>query len=509
MIDIWQYIISIFTYDESKPIIFTEASFWLFFTVLLLGYSFVYQKHFLRTVYLLLFSFFFYYKSSGLFFVLLIFATICDYTTGILIPISSKKWVRRLLVGISVSINLGVLSYFKYAYFYTSSVNSLLGTHFEVVNYLSLWANNIFSSHLDTSTIILPVGISFYTFQTISYTVDIYREKLKPVRNILDFGFYVSFFPQLVAGPIVRAAEFIPQIYNKFSLSWQEFNHAYFLILNGLIKKMLISDFISINFVDRVFDNPLSYSGFENLMATYGYALQIYCDFSGYTDIAIGVALLLGFRLPINFNSPYKAINITDFWHRWHISLSSWLRDYLYIPLGGNRKGKGRSYINLMITMLLGGLWHGANIRFIIWGGIHGVSLAFHKLWVQVFPASKIKPSAWKRVLAGFITFQIVCFSWIFFRSSSIERAMEMLNQIFNRFGLESVLSMISSQLNIYGLIAIGFAIHWLPISLKESYRGVFIKSSLALKITATLIIVLIILQVKASEIQPFIYFRF
>ena len=509
MLDIWQHIVSIFTYNESKPIIFTEASFWVFFTVLMLGYSLVYRRRFLRTAYLLLFSFFFYYKSSGLFFVLLIFATICDYTTGILIPISSKKWVRKLLVGVSVSINLGVLSYFKYSYFITNSVNNLLGTDFEVVNYLSLWTNQLFNSHFDTLTILLPVGISFYTFQTISYTVDIYRAKLKPVRNILDFGFYVSFFPQLVAGPIVRAAEFIPQIYKKFNLSWQEFNYAYFLILNGLIKKMLISDYISLNFVDRVFDNPLSYSGFENLMATYGYALQIYCDFSGYTDIAIGIALLLGFRLPINFNSPYKAINITDFWRRWHISLSSWLRDYLYIPLGGNRKGKVRAYINLMITMLLGGLWHGANIRFVIWGGIHGISLAVHKLWISIFPAPKVKSSAWKRLLAGFITFQVVCLSWIFFRSSSIDRAWEMLNQIFYRFGAESILTMVTSQLNIYGLIVVGFTLHWLPVSYKETYRGAFIKSSLAFKIAATLIISFIILQFETSEIQPFIYFRF
>lgn len=509
MLDIWHYLIRIFIYDEGKPIIFTEASFWVFFTVLMLGYSFVFRKPYLRTIYLLLFSFFFYYKSSGLFFVLLVFATICDYTTGILIPISSRKWVRKLLVGISISINLGVLSYFKYAYFYTASINSLLGTNFEVVNYLSLWCNQVLDSHFDTLTILLPVGISFYTFQTISYTVDIYRGRLKPVRNILDFGFYVSFFPQLVAGPIVRAAEFIPQIYKKYSLSWQEFNHAYFLILNGLVKKMLISDFISINFVDRIFDNPSSYSGFENLMGTYGYALQIYCDFSGYTDIAIGVALLLGFRLPINFNSPYKAVNITDFWRRWHISLSTWLRDYLYIPLGGNRKGKARAYLNLMITMLLGGLWHGANVRFIVWGGIHGVSLAFHKLWLSIFPPSKLRPSIWKSFVAGFITFQVVCLSWIFFRASSTDKAMEMLTQIYSRFGTESIITNITSQLNIYGLIIIGFAIHWLPFSFKESYRGAFIKSSLALKIVVTIIISFVILQFKSSEIQPFIYFRF
>ncbi len=291
---------------------------------------------------------------------------------------------RKLFVATSVFINLSLLAYFKYAYFFTDLFNSAFNTDFEVINLLAEWTNNLFGSSFNISQIILPVGISFYTFQTISYTVDVYRKKLKPVKNIIDFGFYVSFFPQLVAGPIVRAAEFIPQLYQKFKLTKQEFGHAIFLILNGLVKKMLISDYISINFVDRVFDSPLSFTGFENLMAVYGYSIQIYCDFSGYTDIAIGVALFLGFRLPINFNSPYKAMNITDFWRRWHISLSSWLRDYLYIPFGGNKKGKTSTYINLMITMILGGLWHGASLRFVIWGGIHGFGLVIHKLWVKL-----------------------------------------------------------------------------------------------------------------------------
>ncbi|MHC1703024.1 MAG: MBOAT family protein [Tenuifilaceae bacterium] len=509
MLDIWNYIIGVFTYYENKPLIFTEAVFWIFFAVLLLGYSLVYKKHFLRSLYLVLFSFFFYYKSSGLFFALLIFSTICDYIIGYLIPISSKRWVKKLLVGISVIINLGVLSYFKYAYFYIESINNLLGTNFEVVNYLSLWTNQIFNSHFDVSTILLPVGISFYTFQTISYTVDIYRQKLKPVKSIIDFSFYVSFFPQLVAGPIVRAAEFIPQIYKKYSLTKQEFSYAFFLILNGLIKKMLISDYISLNFVDRVFDNPLTYSGFENLMATYGYAIQIYCDFSGYTDIAIGLALLLGFRLPINFNSPYKAVNIADFWRRWHISLSSWLRDYLYIPLGGNKKGKIRTIINLMLTMLLGGLWHGASIRFVIWGGIHGLSLVIHRIWTSIFPSPKIKSPAWKRFIAGFLTFHVVCLSWVFFRAADLNKALEMLNQIYYRFGIQSIFSILSAHITVFAIIIIGFIIHWLPVTLKEKYRGSFIRLPLFVKILVTILIAFLIIQVKTSELQPFIYFKF
>jgi len=499
----------IFSYTEGDPLLFTKISFWIFFAILLAGYSFIYNKPIARSAYLLAFSLYFYYKSSGLFFSLLVFSTICDYTFGLLIPNYKSKLTRKLLVASSVVVNLGLLSYFKYAYFYTDLVNQLFGTSFTVTNHLSAWANGIFGTNFDTSTILLPVGISFYTFQTISYTVDVYRGKIAPVRNIIDFGFYVSFFPQLVAGPIVRASEFIPQLYRKFNLTSREFGHATFLIIAGLIKKMIISDYISINFVDRVFDNPLSFSGFENLMATYGYALQIYCDFSGYTDKAIGLAMLLGFRLPINFNSPYKATNITDFWHRWHISLSSWLRDYLYIPLGGNKKGSARTYVNLMITMILGGLWHGANIRFVVWGGIHGVGLAIHKLWNKYVPHISMLGEGWRKFFGAFLTFHLVCFAWIFFRSGSMSDAQSMINQIFAHFGGSSIVEILKSYANIFTLIAVGFTLHWIPFSIKEWYRGKFIDSNLTVKFMVVVIAIILIIQFKTAELQPFIYFRF
>ncbi|MGD9976380.1 MAG: MBOAT family protein [Bacteroidales bacterium] len=497
------------SYTEGNPLLFTKISFWAFFAVLLLGYSFIYNKPAIRSAYLLVFSLFFYYKSSGLFFSLLIFSTICDYTIGLLIPRYNSRIKRKLLVALSVTVNLGVLSYFKYAYFYTDLVNQLLGTSLTVTNHLSACINNLLGSNFDTASIFLPVGISFYTFQTISYTVDVYRQKIQPVKNIVDFGFYVSFFPQLVAGPIVRASEFIPQLYRKFNLTSREFGHAVFLIIAGLIKKMVISDYISINFVDRVFDNPLSFSGFENLMATYGYALQIYCDFSGYTDIAIGIALLLGFRLPINFNSPYKATSIPDFWHRWHISLSSWLRDYLYIPLGGNRKGSARTYINLMLTMLLGGLWHGANLRFVIWGGIHGLGLVLHKLWAKYIPPVKRIDKRWRKAIGTFLTFQLVCFSWIFFRSDDMGSAQNMITQIFAHFGVKSTPAMVQSYSGIFGLMLVGFVLHWLPFNLKEWCRGKFIESNIIIKLVVILLAAILIFQFKTAQIQPFIYFRF
>lgn len=497
------------TYNESRPLIFTEGSFWLFFAVLLLGYSLVYKTRYTRSLYLLLFSFFFYFKSSGFFFVLLIFSTICDYVLGLLISNTSTSWKRKVYVAISVVINLSVLSFFKYSYFFADSLNHLLGTNYQVFNFLSHWSNLMVGTTFDVTSIVLPVGISFFTFQTISYTVDVYRRKVDPVKNIVDFGFYVSFFPQLVAGPIVRAAEFIPQLYRKYSLSQREFGHAFFLILNGMIKKVIISDYISINFVDRVFTNPLSYSGFENLLATYGYSVQIYCDFSGYTDMATGLALLLGFRLPLNFNSPYKAVNITDFWHRWHISLSSWLRDYLYIPIGGSKNGVVRTYINLLITMLLGGLWHGANIRFVIWGAIHGVSLALHKVWTNIFPPKKKRSALWKRLLSAFITFHIVCLSWVFFRADSIDKALDMLRQIGSRFGWQSFLGVLQSYTPVLSLMAFALVVHWLPVRWKEFYRGAFIRIPLVVKILFAVVVALIIFQVKSSELQPFIYFRF
>jgi len=501
------WIIEILKYDESKPLLFTQLYFWIFLTVVFLGYNFIYKNNFLRNFYLLLVSLFFYYKSGGYFFSLLIFSTIVDYTAGILIYHANKPYKRKIWLTISIITNLLVLGYFKYTYFIVDLINELFHTNYKVLNVLALLSNKAFNTNFDINNIILPVGISFYTFQTMSYTIDVYRNKIKPVKNIFDFAFYVTYFPQLVAGPIVRASQFIPQLFLKYQLSKEQFGHAIFLILNGLIKKMVVSDYISINFVDRVFENPLSFSGIENLMAVYGYAIQIYCDFSGYTDIAIGVSMLFGFRLPINFNSPYKATNITDFWRRWHISLSSWLRDYLYIPLGGNRKGKIRTYVNVMITMLLGGLWHGANIKFIIWGGIHGFALIVHKLIKNIglrIPENKIG-----KIISIFITFNLVCLAWIFFRASDMQTAYNMLISIFTNLNINLLPQIFSFYYTIFLIMLFAYIIHWLPYKIKENFRGFFIKSPVIVKIIIVVIAIFIIYQTKTSAIQPFIYFKF
>jgi len=271
---------------------------------------------------------------------------------------------------------------------------------------------------------------------------------------------------------------------------------------------MVISDFISINFVDRVFDNPASFTGFENLMAVYGYAIQIYCDFSGYTDIAIGVSLILGFRLPLNFNSPYKADNITDFWRRWHISLSSWLKDYLYISLGGNRKGKIRQYINLFITMLLGGLWHGASMRFVIWGALHGIGLAFHKMWLSIFPFASNTNKIY-RLVSIIITFHFVCFAWIFFRASDMDKIGIMLTKIGTDFDAELIPEILTSYWKIFTIMFAGFVIHWLPVSVKDFYKKTFIELPQWSKVFAVILVIFIVFQARSSDVQAFIYFQF
>jgi D-alanyl-lipoteichoic acid acyltransferase DltB (MBOAT superfamily) len=279
--------------------------------------------------------------------------------------------------------------------------------------------------------------------------------------------------------------------------------------LAGLDKKVFVSDYISINLVDRVFSDPARYTGFEVLMGVYGYALQIYCDFSGYTDIAIGIALLLGFKLPKNFASPYKADSITDFWRRWHISLSSWLKDYLYIPLGGNRYGNVRTYVNLMITMLLGGLWHGAAWRFVIWGALHGGALAVHKFYMNRGWDKKIPKIMQSKYFGAFLTFHFVCFCWIFFRADSTETALGMIGQIFTGFYFELILENIIGYGKVYAMLLFGFFLHWAPQSLKEQAESLFSKVPDYGKAFVIILAVLILYQVKSADVQPFIYFQF
>ncbi len=490
--------------------IFTQAIFWGFFLFVMTVFSLIYKRIFWRNFFLLIVSLFFYYKSGGWFFFLLVFSTLVDYYIGNALYTSKNEKKRYWLVVASLVINLGLLVYFKYTYFFTDIFNQTFSTNIKVIDYLALCCNNILGTNLPIDKIILPVGISFYTFQTLSYSIDIYRNELKPVKNIWDFAFFVSFFPQLVAGPIVRASEFVPQIYEPYQLSEKEYGQAIFLIINGLIKKILISDYISTNFVDRVFNSPSSFSGFENLLAVYGYSIQIYCDFSGYSDIAIGLSLLLGFKLSVNFNSPYLAISITDFWRRWHISLSSWLRDYLYISLGGNRHGKVRQYINLFLTMFLGGLWHGASMKFVIWGSLHGIALALHKVWLEyVLRNPKDNPTGFRRFLGQIFTFHFVAFCWIFFRADNMEIVGKVLYQIGMAFNPQVAGQVLVGYAQVFGIMLVGYVGHILPKYWKDELALRFGETPDIAKALIIFVVVFLLFQVRVADIQPFIYFQF
>lgn len=547
----------IFTFSEAYPLIFTQVNFWIFFAIAYFIFALVYKKVPLRNSYLFLISLFFYYKTSGLFIGILLFSTVVDFFIGRNIYKAEHQTKRYFLVTLSVVINLLVLCYFKYAYFLTDSFNVLFNTKYEVINWLAKWGNSYSDqSYFSIDKIILPVGISFYTFQTISYSVDIFRRKLKPLDSILDFGFYVSFFPQLVAGPIVRAESFVPQISKPTILTKADFDAGTYLILKGLVKKMLFADFIAMHFLDRVFDAPEMYSGFANFMAMIGYSLQIYGDFSGYTDIAIGLALLMGFKLPINFNSPYKATNAGDFWKRWHISLSTWLRDYLYIPLGGNRKGTVASYIivglmlftllmafrtnlllislilvvvigiylaslfntsvkshintniNLMLTMLIGGLWHGASWKFVIWGGLNGLGILVYKYWRIISPY-ELKNQWYVRCWKIGITFLFITFTRIYFRGETMDHISRWYFQVWNRFDLQSALDILTHYQAVFWVMLLGYITHWLPQTNKNVMESLYSKSPAFIKVIFAAVIGLFCYQAFSTDFQPFIYFQF
>ena len=490
-----QRVQELLTYDSNSPLIFNSGLFLFLFVGFAAGYTLLKRTTSLRILYVIAFSIYFYYKSSGIYFLLLIFVSISDYLIAHAIAGSQDKSLKKRLVGLSVAINLAMLGYFKYTNFFIEMANGLFGAGF-----------------LDFQNIFLPVGISFFVFQSMSYTIDVYRGAIKPLARWSDFLFYLSFFPQLVAGPIVRARDFIPQIRRPLQVTREMFGTGICFIIGGLVKKAIISDYISLNFVDRIFDEPALYSGFECLMGIYGYALQIYCDFSGYSDMAIGIALLLGFRFPKNFDAPYKSATITEFWRRWHISLSSWLRDYLYISLGGNRKGKIRTYLNLLITMLLGGLWHGAAVRFVLWGALHGVALAVHKAWMSIIPWAKPNGEQMNVILrlgGWFFTFNVVCLGWLLFRAEDMQTVHLMLYQITHNFNSAIIPQFVLGYKAVVGLIVLGYAMHFIPEKIDGDIQRKVSGASFWWQVAMLTVVVWCVMQIKSSDIQPFIYFQF
>lgn len=481
------------TYNPDEPLLFSSGLFLFLFLGFTLVYMLLQRTQTLRLLFVTCFSYYFYYKSSGFYFFLLAVVTVSDFLLARHISNAVKQWQRRLCLILSLVVDLGLLFYFKYTNFFAATWADIVGNNFQPYD------------------IFLPVGISFFTFQSLSYTIDVYRRQMQPLGNILDYAFYVSFFPQLVAGPIVRARDFVPQIRKPVIVTDRMFGRAVYLICAGLLKKCVISDYISLNFVDRIFDNPMLYSGVENLLGAYGYALQIYCDFSGYSDMAIGLALLLGFHFPQNFNSPYQSRSITEFWRRWHISLSTWIRDYIYISLGGNRHGRVRQYFNLMVTMLLGGLWHGASFNFIAWGGLHGFALAVHKFFSQqvLHRDRHYESKGLCRIGATLLTFHFVVFCWIFFRNTTFAASGQMLQRIFTDFHAELLPQVVSGYCYVFILMAAGYVVHFLPIKAEERLTRLFARVGVLPCAVVLAAVIYLVIQVKSSTIQPFIYFQF
>ncbi len=537
-----------FLYDKDEPMLFSTAKFLRLFLIFYFIYGLLRNTFRIRLAFTAAFSIYFYYLCSERYFVLLIFSTVVDYTLSYFLYREQRDIPRKIYLWFSVAVNLVFLGYFKYATFMMEGANQLFGWQYTV------------------HKVLLPVGISFFTFQSISYIIEVYRKEIVPAKNYLDYLFFVSFFPQLVAGPIVRAKDFLPQIYSKLELSKADVNNALFLIIGGLIKKTVISDYISINFVDRIFDAPDLYTPFENLMAAYGYTIQIYCDFSGYSDMAIGIALLLGFKLPTNFRTPYKSASITEFWRRWHISLSTWLKDFLYISVGGNRHGSFAGFlfpalfffgtivwsinyatvsniplivsvgalvvftlsfllakekektmvtnVNLLTTMLLGGLWHGASLRYIVWGALHGIALAVHKIWIEFFPSKKENEKTaagmvWK-VVAVLLTFHFVAFCWIFFRARDFSIALGLINNIGKlTFEPEHWKAVILGYKNVFILMTIGYIWHLMPNTVSDALRRTYYEMPFALKGILLGLVFWLVYAAASAGPQPFIYFQF
>ena len=483
-----------FRYNPEEPLLFNSGFFLFLFTGFLAIYTALHKTHRAKLTFVTFFSLYFYYKSSGIYFLILIASTVIDYGLANLIYKATTHTKKILLLVFSLVLNLGMLGYFKYTNFLHEIFSNMAGLTYKPFD------------------IFLPVGVSFFTFQSLSYTLDIYRGTLKPVKNILDYAFFVSFFPQLVAGPIVRASEFLPQIEKPTFVTNEMFGRGIYLICTGLFKKAIISNYISLNFVDRIFDAPTLYTGLENLFGVYGYALQIYCDFSGYSDMAIGIALLLGFKFCLNFNSPYQATNITEFWRRWHMSLSTWLKDYLYISLGGNQNGKLRTYLNLFITMLLGGLWHGASFRFILWGAMHGAGLAVHKFFTAINPLifkKKILPSKLNNIIGVLLTFHFVCFCWIFFRADNMEIAGQVISRIIHHFTPELFFDFIVGYKAVVCLMIMGYILHFVPSTIEIKAEKWFTETPLIAKAAMMIALIIVVIQTKSAGIQPFIYFQF
>ncbi len=478
----------------------------------------------LRYLFLALASCVFYAAWNWRYLGLMVAATLLDYLVGVGLGSTKDPRLRKVLLGVSITGNLGMLGVFKYYNFFADSTNTALSR---------LFGLDVSLPMLD---VLLPVGISFYTFQTLSYAIDVYRGQLEPTRSVIDFGFFVTFFPQLVAGPIVRAAEFLPQMQRPPWLTRERVGHGLFLIGLGLTKKIVFADFVSVNLVDRVFDDPAAFSSTEVLLGLYGFTLQIYADFSGYTDVARGSGKLFGFELPENFDRPYQAKSVAEFWRRWHMTLSTWLRDYLYFPLGGSKRGAARTYLNLWITIFLIGLWHGASWTFVIYGNLQACAVMLNRFLEQSRKPSRapLSPFAaavraifltltwpwnalvraarrpdgtdpwWLNLLRVVLTMQFVVFSRILFRASSLENAGDVTHQL-----LAGTTSVAQVGDDVWRVLVLGFYLHYVPRSQLEWIRTRFVALPPWAQGLALAALGLVLALFVTGDVVPYIYFQF
>ncbi len=478
------------TYDSNNPLLFNSSFFLIFFTVFLIFYQFIYNYKLTRVIVFTMFSLYFFYKACGYYFIIILISAVVDFIISNAIYKSKQQSTKKGLLIFSICINLGLLFYFKYTNFFIELINEFT------------------TQQINPLHLILPIGISFYTFENLSYTIDVYRGGFKPVKSFIDYCFFLSFFPKLMMGPIVRAKDFIPQIRQTIAITKQDIGTGFYLIVSGIFKKMIISDYIYTHFVEAIFDAPSQYTGIECLFATYGYALVIYCDFSGYADMAIGMARWMGFKIPANFDSPYQSKSITEFWRRWHISLSAWLKDYVYIPLGGNKYGVYRQYFNLIVTMLIGGFWHGASWNFIVWGALHGCALALDKIIKERFQSFKIN-SKFSKIIGVIITFNFVCFCWIFFKADSFEKAGEMISQILFHFNGILIIDFILNYKIVLGLILLGYVLHAVSKQIELNIQTTLANTSILVKTTILIVLIFIAIVTKDSETVMPIYLQF
>ncbi len=478
--------------------LFNSLEFIIFFPIVVAFYFAINPKY--RWILLLIASYYFYMCWNYKYIVLIAFSTIIDYLAGILMYRTKRKRIRTLYLLASLTTNLGLLFFFKYFNFFGESINYLFSKF------------NIFY-HVPTYHYLLPVGISFYTFQTLSYTIDLYKENRKPEYHFGKFALFVSFFPQLVAGPIERSVNLLPQFHKNFSFDYERVKSGILLMCWGFFKKVVIADRLA-EYINQVYNNAPEYTGVPLIMATIFFAFQIYCDFSGYSDIAIGSAKIMGYDLMTNFRRPYLAVNIQDFWHRWHISLSTWFRDYVYIPLGGSRVAKWRWHTNLFITFLVSGLWHGAEWTFVIWGALHGFFLVFANMTKSVKARineaiALTRVPQLHKVLQIFVTFILVLFGWIFFRANNTADAFLIIRNLFNFSGSQHLnLFRVPSDLPI-AFVSIGLLIFIEIIEERAQLYERMQQLTRPVKWAILTVLILAVFILGMWEAQDFLYFQF